>query len=155
MKTVFPMIPASNAPILFFLGVADFMVAILALLAWVAFSSRNMKFEISSEGLNITGGMYGRMNPAASLMLEDARPLDLARDRDYQLRWRTNGSGFPGFGAGWFKLRNGEKSLVFVTDKRRICYIPTRDGYSLLLSVAEPEAFREALAQATRSGRGG
>jgi hypothetical protein len=36
---------------------------------------------------------------------------------------------------------NGEKSLLFVTDRKRVVYVPTRDGYSVMMSVPQPEQF--------------
>ncbi len=49
-------------------------------------------------------------------VLEEAKQVDLSGDSEYRLRTRTNGTGLPGYQAGWFKLQNGEKALVFVTD---------------------------------------
>jgi hypothetical protein len=54
----------------------------------------------------------------------------------------------PGYSAGWFRLRNGEKALAFVTDRQRVLYFPTWKGYSILLSVAEPDAMLAALRRA-------
>jgi hypothetical protein len=51
------------------------------------------------------------------------------------------GTGLPGYAAGWFKLANGEKALVYVTTQSEVVYIPTTEGYSLLLSVTEPDRF--------------
>jgi hypothetical protein len=59
---------------------------------------------------------------------------------------RTLGTGLPGYKAGWFRLGNGEKALVYLTDLERAVYVPTRAGYSLLLSPADPQAFLNALA---------
>jgi hypothetical protein len=42
-------------------------------------------------------------------------------------------------------LRNGEKALVFVTDPKSVAYVPTRAGYSILVSVAEPARLLEAV----------
>ncbi len=61
------------------------------------------------------------------------------------LKRRTMGTGLPGYGAGWFRLRNGEKALAYVTAPSRIAYVPTSDGYSLLLSLEAPDAFLRAL----------
>jgi crotonobetainyl-CoA:carnitine CoA-transferase CaiB-like acyl-CoA transferase len=58
---------------------------------------------------------------------------------------RTNGVGLPGYRAGWFRLRNGEKALAFVTDVHRVTYLRTTDGYSVLLSVEQPQQFASAL----------
>lgn len=58
---------------------------------------------------------------------------------------RSNGVGFPGYKADWFKLRNGRKGLLFVTDTDRIVHIPTQHEYDLLLSVDAPDRFLDAL----------
>ncbi len=51
----------------------------------------------------------------------------------------------PGYRAGWFRLANGEKALLYVTDPHKVAYVPTRAGYSLLLSVDRPTEFVERL----------
>ena len=145
MKEIFPIIPASSGPVWFFLGLSVFLLALVALFGYLTYSSRHARCEVSADGLRIAGDLYGRRIPLEALRLDGARVLDLRRDKEYQLKWRTNGAGLPGYSAGWFKLRNGEKSLAFVTDKQRVLYLPTSRGYSLLLSLAEPEALLEAL----------
>lgn len=169
MKEVFPIVPATSGPAITF-GVAALVLGsiillaasapvivfgivslvaggIILLLGSFAYASRHVKFEVSPEGLAIRGDLYGRRLPAASLLKEEARPVDLTADPNYRPVWRTNGAGLPGYGSGWFQLSNGDKALIFVTDKRRVVYLPTREGYSLLLSVPEPEKFLEALQQ--------
>lgn len=148
MKETFPIIPASNGPLWLLLFISLLMLALIALFGYFAYSSRNVRFEVSPDGLRITGGLYGRQIPLASLDLEGAKPVDLTRDRAYRLKWRTNGAGLPGYSAGWFRLSNGEKALVFVTDQRRALYCPTSEGFSVLLSTSEPEALLDALRRA-------
>ena len=143
---VFTVVPASNAGIWIMGAVAVLLIVMAALFIWLAVSTRQAHVTVSTDGLEITGGMYGRSIPAASLRIDEARVLHLGRDREYQLRWRTNGVGLPGYQAGWFKLKNGEKSLCFVTDQKRVVYIPTTEGYSVMLSVERPEELRSALA---------
>jgi hypothetical protein len=147
---VFTIVPASSGPVWLLAGIVIMMILLVALFTWLAFSSKNIRFELSGDGLNIASVMYGRHIPASSLRPDGIRVVDLHRDRDYQMRWRTNGAGLPGFAAGWFKLRNGEKSLCFVTDRCSVVYVPTSEGYSVLLSVAEPEVFKTALVDALR-----
>lgn len=169
MKEVFPIVPASRGPAITF-GVAALLLgsiillaasapvivfgivalvtgSLLLLLGSFAYASRHVKFEVSPAGLAIRGDLYGRRLPAPSLLREKAGVVDLAESPDYRPVWRTNGAGLPGYGSGWFRLGNGDKALIFVTDKRRVVYLPTREGYSLLLSVQEPEKFLEALRQ--------
>jgi hypothetical protein len=85
--------------------------------------------------------------------VEEARRVDLRGVSEYRLRIRTNGVGLPGYRAGWFRLRSGEKALVFVTDLEQLVYVPTREGYSVLLSVVAPEEFLEALTSSVAERR--
>ncbi|HYG81514.1 MAG TPA: PH domain-containing protein, partial [Pyrinomonadaceae bacterium] len=57
----------------------------------------------------------------------------------------TMGGAFPGYASGWFRLANGEKALLYLTDRRKAVYIPTADGYSVLISPNNPDAFLAAL----------
>jgi len=150
MRQVFPIIPASGGPFWLLGVVGVFLLALLFLFAYLAYSSRNVKFEVSTEGLRIKGDIYGRTIPTRALVADKAKVLDLSREKEYQLSWRTNGAGLPGYKSGWFRLKNGEKGLVFVTDTRQVVYLPTREGYSVLLSVARPSDFIQALKQVTQ-----
>ena len=55
------------------------------------------------------------------------------------------GTGLPGYQSGWFRLRNGERALLYLTDRTRAVYVPTTAGFSVLLSPAEPDRFIAAL----------
>ena len=69
----------------------------------------------------------------------------MGADSELKPARRTNGIGLPGYSEGWFKLANGERALLFVSDKVNVVYIPTREGYSVLLSTANHEEFLESL----------
>lgn len=71
--------------------------------------------------------------------------MDLRGEPDLAPRRRTMGTALGDYSAGWFRLRSGEKALLYLTDRRRVVYIPTLDGYSLLLSQSEPRRFLDAL----------
>jgi hypothetical protein len=145
MKTTFPMIPASAAP-LWFLGVfGALLLAVLLLFGYLAYSTRHVRFEVSPAGLRIRGDLFGRAIPFAHLDLDGARPVDLTLEPALAPVGRTMGTGLPGYAAGWFRLRGGGKALAFLTDHRRVLYLPTNQGYEVLLSVAEPEELLTAL----------
>ncbi len=168
MRKVFPIVPAGRGPlitcgvaalvsgIIMMLvgrgpGVAAWIVdlvlgGILVLLASFAYASRHVRFEITPEGLAIRGDIYGRRLPFLAILTGEAKVVDLAADPEHRPVLRTNGAGLPGYGCGWYKLANGEKALLFVTD-RRVVYLPTREGYAVLLSASQPEAFLQALRQ--------
>jgi hypothetical protein len=145
MKYVYPIIPASSGPIWIFIAITVFMFCIAALFGYLAFSSRHVRLEVTEGELRIRGDICGRTVPATSVVVDEVKALNLTHDTAYGLKWRTYGAGLPGYSSGWFRLMNGEKALVYVTDPTRIIYIPTRDGYSVLMSVAEPEKVKERL----------
>lgn len=142
---VFPIVPAGNSV---YVILAPILLLILiggALATWAAYSSRHVTFEVSSEGVTVRGDMFGRFVPKDKMVLKDARAVDLAQDRNLQPKWRVGGTGYPGYKAGWFRLANSSKALVFITDPHRVVYVPTVDGSSLMVSVANPDEFLAAL----------
>jgi hypothetical protein len=143
--TTFPMIPASSAPLWFLGGVCAFLLALVAFFGYLAWSTRHVRYEVSSEGLRIRGDVFGRAIPLPHLDLAGARPIDLAVEPNLAPVGRTMGTGLPGYAAGWFRLRGGGKALAFLTDHRRVLYLPTNRGYGVLLSVAEPQRLLAAL----------
>lgn len=149
MREVFPIVPASTSTYLTSLAL---LLPVVLILLYLVLAPRLVRFELSPEGLAIRGELYGRRIPAGELLAGQARPVDLRADSDRRLARRTNGVGLPGYRSGWFRLANGEKALVFVTDQSRVVYIPTRQGYSVLLSVERPQEFINRLRALTGLG---
>ena len=151
MNTEFAIVPAGNSTALSVVVIAMLLLAAAGLALSPAYGSRNVHFQISSAGLRVTGDLYGRLVPAAGIQAAAIRPLDFALEPQLQPRWRINGIAVPGYRSGWFKLNNGEWGLLFVTDPQSVVLVPTSAGYSVLLSVADPQQFvaalRAALAQ--------
>lgn len=122
------------------------VVAIVgALMIMSLVASRTARFEVSSDGLRLRGDLYGRFIPAHELRRGGVASVDLATRPDLRPRRRTFGTGLPGYRAGWFRLQNGEKALLYLTDQRRAVYVPTTAGYSVLVSPRNPEACVEAV----------
>jgi uncharacterized protein (DUF58 family) len=145
MSETFEMIPAKGGA-LGLLGIIGLLVlGILILFVFFGYASQHTRFVVSSDGLRITGTLSGRMIPKNQIQVSSVRPVNLEVERQYLPSWRTNGIGLPGYRAGWFKLKNGEKSLLFLTDRSHAVYIPTSNGYSVLASVPDPERFAESL----------
>jgi len=148
MSQVFPITPASSGPLWFVAAVGAVLLAVLLVLAYTAWSSRHSRAQIEGDRLRLVGDLWGRSIPLASLDLQRAEVLDLRSDGARAPRGRTLGTGMPGYASGWFRLRNGEKALAYLTDTSRVAYVPTREGYALLLSVEDPAALLAALARA-------
>ncbi|NJK48912.1 hypothetical protein HC931_12675 [Candidatus Gracilibacteria bacterium] len=114
------------------------------LFSHTAYASRHSQVELSEDKLSIKGE-YGRQIPIASLICNRAEQISLSHSSLYKPKLRTNGTSLPGYLCGWFKLQNNEKALICVTDSDRVVYLPTRDNYSLLISLANPEEFLQFL----------
>ena len=138
---VFPIAPAASRYLWFLIPVLVLLVGAMALLVTSVRGARASTFEIRPDGLALHGDVYGRFIPRAQLQVALARRVDLATDEGLRPKWRRMGTGLPGYQAGWFRLRNGDKALLYLTDRTRAVYVPTTAGYSLLLSPADPDGF--------------
>ena len=145
MERVFGIIPSSSGPIVFVLVISIVLILVVGLLAFIGYSLRNVRFEVNEQGLRISRSLYGRFIPRGEIAAEGVKVIDLNVDSEYKPKHRTNGAGLPGYAEGWFKLKNNEKALLFVTDRSNVVYIPTTKDYSILLSVREVEEFAESI----------
>ena len=145
MTTVFQMTPASTKALWLLAVLCILMAALTLMFGYLAYSARNARFEISPRGVRLVGDLWGRTIPWGVIDVEAAKALDLRVAHEYRLKRRTMGTGLPGYRTGWFRLENGQKALAYVTDASRVAYVPTSDGYSLLLSLEAPDAFLRAL----------
>lgn len=145
MQEIFTMPPAPPRALWALAGIAVSLLALVLLFGYFAVASRATRYEISAGGLAVRGTMYGRSLPWSSLAVEEAEVVDLRARRELQPTWRTNGLGLPGYQVGWFRLRRKGKGLIFVTDRSRVVAIPTRLGYTLLLSAKDPHRLLDAL----------
>jgi hypothetical protein len=143
--TEFPIVAPSSSPQTIFAMICLIMLAMTVFFAVLGFGMGREKFLISSEGLKISGFPYGRFIAAREIDVAHAQAVDLNVNPDYRLVRKTNGSGLPGYQAGWFRMANGDKALAFVTDKKRVVRIPTRQDYTVLLSVDNPQEFLRVL----------
>lgn len=135
----FAISPATTRPLWFFAIILLVLVAVGAVLVYAAYASRHSRVEVDGEGIRLVGDFWGRRIVWENLRVDEARQVNLDQSPEFVPRWRTMGTGMPGYSAGWFRLRNGEKSLVYLTQRASVVYLPTTDGYSLLLSADAPE----------------
>lgn len=144
MSSVYWIVPAPIKSVWFIVVIMAILLAVLAMMVIIANATRRSHFELTDSGLRLHGDLWGRTLPWDSLDVAAARVIDLRGEPSLQPTSRRMGTGLPGFAAGWFRLRNGEKALVYLTDRTRVLHIPTRNGYSLLLS---PQRADEMLAE--------
>lgn len=150
MTTTFSIAPAGNASWVLLLLVIPILLLGVAMyvLAASVVGSRNASFEIDPYALTLRGDLYGRTVPRTSIRTEGVRVVDLDREPKLAPVRRTLGTALPGYRSGWFRLADGEKALLYVTDRSRVVYVPTTAGYSILLSPSDPDGFAASLREA-------
>jgi hypothetical protein len=151
METVFSIVPAGMRPLYLLLPIVAVLAGGLGLLALTGYGSQRARFVLSDAGLDFRGDVYGSRVPWGMLRVQDARVVDLEREGALRPRSRRLGTALPGYAAGWFRLSNGERALLYVTARRRVLYVPTSLGYSLLLTPQDPDGMLADLRR--RAGR--
>ena len=141
----FPIAPAESRYLWFLIPVILILLGAMVLIGTSVRGAHSSSFEIRPDGLRLRGDVYGRLIPKAQLRVDLARRVDLTGEEELRPKWRRMGTGLPGYQAGWFRLRNGEKALLYLTDRTRTVYVPTTAGYGLLLSPADPDGFLSRL----------
>lgn len=110
--------------------------------------SQRVTFAVGAGKLAVRGDFFADSFFLSELDLARAEAIDLRRDPQRKLRWKTLGTGLPGYYSGEYALADGQPAIVFVADKSRVLYIPRRSGPALLLSVPDPAAFKALLLRA-------
>lgn len=118
------------------------LLAVLAVVFW----PRPLQVEVTASELKISGSIYGRTLARADLVLEAARTVDLTREPALAPVLRSNGVGLPNYKVGWFRLKNGQRALCFLTRKDTVVYLPTNKNFVLLLSTTGPAQLLATLA---------
>jgi len=149
---IFPIARGSSAP-LWFCGVLGLLTLALGAFLGTLFLAgpRMVTFEVSEQDVRVSGGLYGRSIPRAALDVASARLVDRGAEPGLAPRSRTNGIGLPNYQSGWFRLADGSRALLFVTDWAKAVALPTAEGYTLLVSPADPQAFLAAIRQAGKT----
>ena len=149
MERVFGIIPATSGPYIFIwifsVAMGVILLGVIAMFVLIGYQARHASFTVNDQGLSISPGLYSRFIPKEDINAERVKVINLNTDSAYKPKWRTNGASLPGYAAGWFKLENKEKALLFVTDRSSVVYIPTSHNYSVMLSVREAEEFADLM----------
>jgi len=130
---------------LIFAGIIGFLLVTLYFVRHMTASVAQATFAIGNGALTIRAWPYGRTIPLADLDLGAARIVNPAADPDARLSWKRNGVSLDDLRAGWWKMQNGGKGLVFLTAPGEAVYVPTRQGYVFMATVADPQGFLAAL----------
>lgn len=144
LTQIFERLPAKNAPPVpaVYLAIAIGVVALLFVLRMLL----RTRVSVGQGDLVVNYGIGSRRIPLSSLRKHGLRKVDLAQHTELKPFVRTWGAGMPGFHAGWFRLRNGERALCVLLDRDRVSYLRSdEDNMSLLLSLEHPETLHALL----------
>ncbi len=152
IRQEFPIAPAGAGSLYFGIGFVIFMLAVSALVIWATTGHLRVKYQVGPDEFRIAGDLYGRGIPWSDINGRSIREVDLSSHPELRPQLRLNGTGMPGYAAGWFRLRGGAKALAFLTDQHRVVLAETSRGYLLLLSTPDPEALVMAMKSAIGAG---
>ena len=115
-----------------------------AILLAVAMGVRKPKVELGKDGLRIRVSFINKRWALSELDSVAACLVNLDTRKELRPKWKLWGVAMPGLSSGLFKLYNGEKSHLYITDRQKVVYIPTQSG-PVLLSLERPGDFLAAL----------
>ena len=125
------------------LGIIPILVLITVLLGLfigIIFAIRNTSISINDSDVVIRSFLYGRRIPISDILINEIQTTNLKENREFNVRVRTNGIGLPNFLSGWVRLNNGQRALVFLTNRENVLLMPTND-FVLLFSMERAEEF--------------
>jgi hypothetical protein len=131
------------APYLIFLPIGVLLVALAG--AFVYFVVGPKTLAVADSSVTAAGAMYSATVDRASIVRDEVRVVDLDREPQLSPSARTNGLDLFTYQEGWFRLHNGEKAFVVMSNPKSVLYIPTRAGHVLLFSAADPEKAQASL----------
>jgi len=111
----------------------------------IVFWPRTLRVELTADSVAIQGSIYGRKIARKDLDLATARVTRFDEEPGLRPALRTNGVGLPNYRVGWFRLRNHERALCFLTTQSDVVYLPTTQNFALLISLTDAEKFLTTL----------
>ena len=130
-----------------FIPIIIFVIIILFLISLIVgflYSMKNTSISINDNEIIIKTFLYGRKILITDVLANEIKTIDLNQNSEYKISVRINGISLPNFHLGWMRLKNGEKALVFLTNREKVLLLPTKN-YLVLFSMERTEEFINAL----------
>ena len=126
-------------------SIALFVIAVASI--GCAIGLKRRRVQLHGQVLQVVAALFSKRVPVDSIDIERARVVDLDERTELRPAIKTFGMSLPGYHAGHFRLRQKlGKAFCLVTDRRRVLWLPLRDGkQQLLLSLEHPQALLDAL----------
>lgn len=129
-------------------------IVMLPLWWWLQRVAARHRIRLEPGTLGIETTFHRRTLAFHELDLDHARVVDLDERTELRPMLKSNGTALPGLKSGWFRLRNREKALVATAGGSRVLWLPTRNGYGLLLQPRNAQALLDELRALAASGTG-
>lgn len=128
-------------------GVVPALAIVSVVLALLLLATKRRSVELHDGMLEVRAALFRHRVAVSQLDLARARVVDLAERTELRPILKTGGMSIIGFHAGRFRLREKfGKAFCLLTDRRRVLWLPQRDGKDqLLLSLQHPQALLDAL----------
>lgn len=136
--------PPESWPLIF-LAVA-LLPATMGVAAW---AMHRRSLQLTDAGLRVRRFPWPHVVPWAELDLARARAVNLDERPELRPGIKYLGARLPGFRSGWFRLQDGRRAYVVLTDWKRAVELPRKDGRAYLFSLPNPAAFLQALGERT------
>lgn len=100
---------------------------------------------VDEGGLEVVTALYRRRLAWPELKLDAARAIAIDEHPERKPLIKTNGMSSFGFNGGWFRSRDLTRLFVATTGGKRLLWLPTTLGYTLLLEPRRPQALLDRL----------
>lgn len=127
------------------LGAGTILAITLAVYAGIVLLMRRHRLRMDAGGLEVATTFYTRRLSWEQLRLDAARVVDIDERTELKPMFKSNGVAMPGFHSGWFRSRGFNRLLVASAGGKRLLWVPTQEGYDLLLQPRKPAAALERM----------
>ena len=123
------------------------VVFAVALVVWFALDRlmQRHRLGVDAAGLEVVTALYRRRLAWPELALGAARVIEIDEHPERKPLIKTNGMSAFGFNGGWFRSRDLTRLFVATAGGKRLLWLPTTRGYTLLLEPRRPQALLERL----------
>ncbi len=106
---------------------------------------RRHRLSLDAGALTVTTSFYKDRVALSDLQLDQARVIDIDEHPERKPMLKSNGYSLPGFNSGWFRSRKFKKLFVATAGGKRLLWLPTTRGHTLLLQPRNPKALLDRL----------
>ncbi len=103
------------------------------------------RLSVDAGGIEVVTTLYRDRVPLQDLQLDAARVIDLDEHPERRPLLKSRGMALPGFRSGWFRSRKFKKQFVATAGGKRLLWLPTTRGHTLLLQPRNPQAVLDRL----------